>query len=427
MLLQRFRHYFGLHYIFFLYCLVISGLLIGLLAGYDKKYTVYVVGLYALPLGLTYFVGSALLQYFFRRQGVLPGDNYIRYIRQSATPQFVANGLFLLITGVFVVHGVLLGGYPGFRAFSEFDYNTLVNLRKGVTEDVPPLFNYLYSFTIRGFIPFSLVFAYYHRRQRHLAAFFVLALLFAFNGMQKSHFLTFFLPLGLLLLCEKKYLQGLAFLITIPACILLTVFITNPALKYSVASRFINVEHSLENHPEEQKALEEMNKISVEEANQAAASSIMERTVYLPGQMVGKWFEAIPRKKPFLHGQGYRIYARCTGQPFHDYSTEMYSMLYPEYAQRGYSGSVNVASFMYDYANFGLPGLLLSACVMGLLLLLVNQTFAGDVPMKIAFNTMPVLMLSSTSFTTLLFSGGWGLLVILFVLLLKKEAGHEKN
>lgn len=133
----------------------------------------------------------------------------------------------------------------------------------------------------------------------------------------------------------------------------------------------------------------------------------------VPGKTVGDWFLLIPDEYPFLNGCGYR-FARIFGCEFTEYSKVFYPRLYPQYAEKGLKGTVNVATFMYEYSNFGKTGLVLAALIVSLLFLFIQKLFDQDFVWLAVFNFFPALMLSSTSFTTLLFSGGWGLTILLF-------------
>ena len=95
--------------------------------------------------------------------------------------------------------------------------------------------------------------------------------------------------------------------------------------------------------------------------------------------------------------------------------------MYPNYAARGIKGNVNVASFMYDYANFGWKGFIISGISIGLLFILIEWLFIDRFILKLSINTIPVFLLSSQAITTALFSGGWGLMLILYFLFIKKK------
>ena len=75
--------------------------------------------------------------------------------------------------------------------------------------------------------------------------------------------------------------------------------------------------------------------------------------------MVSQWFQKIPKNKPFLHENGYGFICKIKGIKHVEYSKVLYPIIRPKYAARGLKGSVNTASFMYEYSNFGNTGLVL--------------------------------------------------------------------
>ena len=120
-------------------------------------------------------------------------------------------------------------------------------------------------------------------------------------------------------------------------------------------------------------------------------------------------------KKPFLKGKGYNAFCKITKQKYHDYNLELYPVIFPDYANQGIKGSVNSAHFMRGYSNFGNLGLFLSAIMLALMLSVLNIVFqSSNQTMKLCINLFPIFLLSSGSLSTILFSGGWGLLILLF-------------
>ena len=147
------------------------------------------------------------------------------------------------------------------------------------------------------------------------------------------------------------------------------------------------------------------------------------------GKIVAKWFLNIPKNEPFLYGCGYRMLAPILGCNYKNYGQELYDDIFPKYAAIGIQGNVNTTSFMYDYANFGLAGLVLAGFIMGFLISSIDFIFSFSLMFKFAINGFYILMLSSSALTTLIFSGGWGLMILLFFIyksdLLKTPFNNE--
>lgn len=412
--------HFEKHYLFGLYAIVASGILIGLIEGFDLIFSAKVVLFYMIPLFLFY----ALFQWFFAKKNIedslsLTFSKFSLGNRFSEKQILVSLAIFIVL--VLILHIIYLKGLPGFEALMEFKQRKLVYIRRGVTTKLPIWFKYLYSFTIRAFIPMCILLAYKGRDKKIFYFMCFIAFVYGVNGMQKGHFLTFFGPTLILMLFEKKFKRATALFSFIFFSLVLLVFISNPGLKYTVMKHFIDVKMPKDVSAEV--ILDDSGEggAGIVKANKKAVNSLLLRTFYLPGATVGRWFEVVPQKKPFLKGAGYKWYAKISGKKYHDYGAELYPVIYPNYVKRGFIGRVNVASFMYDYVNFREAGLVMSAFFMSLLISVISLLFYKDFKFMVVLNTMPVLYLSSTNYTTLLFSGGWFLVLIMYILIFRKH------
>ncbi|MCB9189682.1 MAG: hypothetical protein H6599_10435 [Flavobacteriales bacterium] len=135
---------------------------------------------------------------------------------------------------------------------------------------------------------------------------------------------------------------------------------------------------------------------------------------FVPGEMVGLWFDFIPSEKPYFYGDGYPILPTLKGHEYVDYNKELYPLIRPKYAERGLHGSVNVATFVREYANFGYPGLILSSLFLAVFLYFLEKLFADSLTILISMNLIYLLLLSSSNLFTILFSGGWLVLISLY-------------
>lgn len=153
-------------------------------------------------------------------------------------------------------------------------------------------------------------------------------------------------------------------------------------------------------------------------------TGLIHRVLFVPGEVVGYWFAVIPSDLPFANGCGYRPLAFLLRCKHINFSQEVYIKYNQYLLEKGVNGSMNVASFMEDYANFGMPGLAGSGIVHALLLYLVGALFAGRRKIGIAINTAPLLYLSSSGLFPLLLSGGW-MVTILLYMIFQHEFGSE--
>ncbi len=299
----------------------------------------------------------------------------------------------LILTGSFIAyHFIFIGYLPLVEVPKADNVVDIAFIRQNITTFSSVGINYLSSFIIRAVIPFFVVYSCLIQKKYFFIAWIICAVFYSLNLMQKSHILMAFLPLVLYFLLSRKYLKSFATMMIPVIGIFFLVFITNPGKV---------------NHEDEKIELTAKEKLNV------SSGSLVRRLMIVPGKTVGDWFLLIPSEYPFLNGCGYR-FAKIFGCEHQDYSKLLYPRIYPHYAVKGLKGTVNVASFMYEYSNFGKIGLILAGLIIALLFLVVQKMFTNQFIWLVVFNFFPVLMLSSKSFTTLLFSGGWGLTILLF-------------
>lgn len=143
---------------------------------------------------------------------------------------------------------------------------------------------------------------------------------------------------------------------------------------------------------------------------------IFHRVVFVPGEVVASWFAVIPSELDFAYGCGYRVLAILLECEHQNFPELVYALYNKSLVDEGLMGTMNAASFMEEYANFGFLGLAGSAVFMAVLLYLLGLMFYGKRCVGIALNTGPILYLSSGALLTLMVSGGWLTSLLLFAL-----------
>ncbi len=315
--------------------------------------------------------------------------------------------LLLFSSFIFIgIHFLSIGKIPIYECWQKTDILETALLRQSITEDGSTWINYGSSFLVKGILPFILLMLLIQKNWVGFVLMLFLSIFYEINLLQKNYFLLLLSPVILYSLFQRKWIQAGALSFLVIAGVYVLIYAANPELR--------------EIHPSRDTKTEVIHKPKDEfKSFQAGSSGIINRIFIVPGKVVGLWFNNIPSKYPFLYGNGYSFIAKLRHVPLVEYSNDLYAELYPQYAADGLRGSVNTASFMYDYANFGVWGLLLSGAVMAFWLFLLQGVFPN---MKILFilNLFPILMLTSTSLLTLLFSGGWLLTVLLYLLFKRK-------
>jgi len=394
------KTFFKTHTLFSIYSVVFIILLNGVIETSGSKY-VFNMFLFFIPLvlfyfGFTYFAKNKKFKVFSSLNNItnlLPDYSY------------------LILTGicVFLVVGHLIhiGGSPGAKGLAVMDTKGIVELRRNITSEASSLWNYLSSFNIKAILPFSLLLLAFKKKKLLFGILIAIGALYAFSLMQKSYILTVLFPIILLTLFYKKYLQSIGLFLICGIVIISLVYIQNPQMRGGV-DNVTKIEISLKDrvdsdHPYFIRVL----------------LGLKHRILVVPGEMVAKWFQEIPKNKPFLHENGYGFICKIKGIKHIEYSKVLYPIIRPKYAEKGLKGSVNTASFMYEYSNFGRTGLILSALLLGFLLCFIELIFGSNMLLKTSLNLFPIFMLSSGALTTALFSGGWGLIIILYYIFTK--------
>jgi hypothetical protein len=351
----------------------------------------------------TLLLVSWLLNRYFTTQLLKPIDRIQLNLNWGGKFQNLMAFSALAFIGM---HFFQLGEIPIYECWQKTDILETARLRQSITEESSGWINYGSSFLVKGILPFLLLILLIEKKRFWFVFMLLVSVFYEINLLQKNYFLLLLSPVTLYSLFQRKWIQSSLFGLLAVVGVYGLIYATNPELRGIEAIK-------------ENKATIKVEPKGELKSFQAGSSGMVNRIFVVPGKVVGLWFANIPSEYPFLYGNGYSFVVKFRHVPLVEYSNELYAELYPQYAAEGLRGSVNTASFMYDYANFGFWGLLLSGAVMAFWLFLLQGLFTN---LKILFvlNLFPIIMLTSTSLLTLLFSGGWLLVVVLFLLFKRK-------
>lgn len=309
--------------------------------------------------------------------------------------------LFLLIISItlIILDMVVLGGPPIVKALSSSNLKSFCDIRENIHTDSSKIFVYLSSVNIKAILPFTLFHFIVLNKKKIFIPLILLAGLYGFSMMQKSFMFSVFFPAISYTLIQKKWLLS----ISLSSIILIGVFSLTVLL-----NKYIDDEEKIVKVPSNQPPF--LFKLS---------KGLIKRVVIVPGETISQWFNVIPEKKPYLYGDGYPFIAKLRARKYIDYSKELYPILKPDYAKKGLSGTVNVASFVREYSNFGYLGLFLGGALIALVLVFIDKMFLGYENFYYSINLFPIFLFSSSSILTILFSGGWFLFILLFFIFCK--------
>jgi len=388
------------HTLLSIYTVVFLILLNGVITTSGGKY-IFNLFLFFTPLVIFYFG----FKYFAK------GRKFTFFNSLNKITERLPKNAYLFLTGLCVLlligHLFHIGGSPGIKGYSIMDTTSIVELRRNITSEASSLWNYISSFNIKAILPFTLLLLAYKKKRMFFSILLITGSFYAFSLMQKSYILTVLFPLILLTLFNKKYFQSIGLLGVCGIVIISLVYIQNPQMRGGI-DNVTKTESPIESQVDDDRPYP----IRV-------LLGLKHRILVVPGEMVSEWFNHIPTTKPFLYGDGYGFICKIKGIEHVEYSKILYPIIRPNYAERGLKGSVNAASFMYEYSNFGKFGLILSGFLLALLLFIIESIFGDNVLLKTSLNLFPIFMLSSGALTTALFSGGWGLIIILYYIFAK--------
>ena len=322
----------------------------------------------------------------------------------------------LPITSIVLIllHLLYLGDLHAISALKLKTITEVVQLRRSITAESNILVNYLASFNIKGLLPFTLLALLILKKKKLYWILFALGSFYVFCLMQKSFIIVLLAPAFIYSLLKLKWLYLIKYCTVITTVMFSLVLIQNPEISKSeaISEELVTTNSEAKN----QKSNGKLKTIII---------GLEKRILIVPGKTITGWFKHIPKDLPYQNGSGYRFAKFITQKEYSNYAKELYPLMYPTYAARGLQGNVNVASFMYDYANFGWKGFIISGISIGLLFVFIEWLFMDRFLLKLSINTIPVLLLSSQAITTALFSGGWGLMLLLYFLFRKKEGFNK--
>lgn len=350
----------------------------------------------------------------------------------------ISDKLIQLITVVSImavtVHFIELGFVPISKAFFSLDYEFLTHFRRELITSHPRVFSYMLGFFLKGVFPF-LLFYYAFKKSGFYWVLLTISLFYALNFLHKSLVIPLVLPGIVLFLVRGRYKSFITLVLISVVYISGLTISANPVLKkdlFSFVYEVDQIEKLKEKQKEENKIKKSLSKkyglrnASKRKGGNLLVYGISRRIFYIPGMTVGEWFRHVPDTLPYLGVQGYNFLTPITGKPYRKYSQELYEYIYPSWYNRGYRGNVNVAAFMHDYVAFGWIGLILSGLLIALVLSFIDIVFKSQTA-RLALNTYGLFSLSSTALSITLFSGGWMLVVFLYLILGKSFINEQPS
>lgn len=371
---------------------------------------------YFLPICL-YVIAFVVSYFAFKKVLKLEFFKFLSTNKVSLTNEnFLLKSLPFVVAFclVFVVgHFVYLKNIPLLTSYLSLDYYHIALIRQSIKEVDSTFVKYMSAFMLKAIIPFFLM-VLLIKNKRLFVVFLVLSIIYALALMQKSYIVGIIVPSLIYSIFKFDYKKIILFIAIAFIGDYILVYVTNPDMRATE----IEVEQYLADNKQDYviDSTVFVNEEIKENGIIMAGEAIFERVFLTTGKIVGYWFDAVPSKLPYANGCGYHFLAPALGCEFEDfdYSRIIYDSIYIKESKKGLKGTVTVACFMYDYANFGIIGLIISAITLALFLNIINHVFCHDFFWIISLNLLYILWLTSAALSTTLLSGGWMLTIFLY-------------
>ena len=349
----------------------------------------------------------------FKKLGLGTIGIFTGLIKSKATAKIIGAVSLVLMAVMAIGHWMHLGQIPTLTALGSADYYYVQHLRREITFIDNSFWRYGSSFLIRATMPFFLLWSFRTFSKKIFWLIAILMVIYSVSLLPKSFVLIVLLPTIVYALLNKNFKSALSLSGIVIGSLAFLVVVANPGLRMSSDKLEQNSPYKVESVPSTATVDSTKSKLRL-------TTEVLARRVFIvPGYVVGKWFECVPDSLPFLDGCGYRFIAGPKGCEFHNYPHELWQYVHPDYYAVGRKGTVNTASFMYDYVNWGWKGLIISGLILGLVLAFIENLFAQNFVAKVSVNALAIFWLTSTSLFTLLLSGGWGLMIALYAVFSK--------
>lgn len=408
------------HFAIIAISLVIALLAIGIISSGSLR-ALAGLFLFALSTGLTYWV---MLRSHWPCRPIVAIADHLAQGNSSRTVCIWLVGLVAVIS--VAVHFVAFNGLtlgPVLKAETNLE---VALIRMNVTKSLPMWMHYLNSITVNTLLPISLLLAVKNRLRLLAIIIASVGILYTICMMQKSGPVILALPTIMYFICTRRWARALVGIAIIAATVYTMDSLASPSIKPKQnpagIAQAIPSPELIQRDRQTADTLQPLPRASLPSIDSAVVaktilSGLVERVLMVPGDVVVKWFETIPVGIPHAFGCGYRFLTTLLRCDFRNFSVEMYNHFYPEYAKAGLHGTVNAASMMTAYANFGMPGIVVSGVLHGLLAWILLVLFSRTPALSPAFNMPYLLFLSSGDLFTILLSGGWGLAIALYITL----------
>ena len=342
--------------------------------------------------------------------------------------------LILVCAVVFAcAHLMRLGGVPVIQGMLEKDYYVVMLVRQFIFHDeLHAVWKYGPNILVKSVFPFF-VFFYLFRSRVLFAVALIVGGLYAVSLMNKLFVVLLVTPAIIHSLISLRWVAAASLSIVPVLGLAFLVQVQNPHLQSPEVVDIVDSirahtslgldgarREALLRHFRTQKVEVEVDVGHADAGGLSVVSDTVYRRVFLvPGEVMTAWFANVPARIPYAGGCGYRWLAPLLRCEYVAYSVVINNIEHPELASKGIRGTMTAASFVEDYANFGLLGLVVSGVILAAILTGIGRLFGEAWRANLALNAIPLILLLEIPLSTVILTGGWLITLSLYLLILR--------
>ena len=312
--------------------------------------------------------------------------------------------LLLLMVGFYGIivlsHFLILGNVPLLEAlFSDTDLDVSVVRQQGYF-GLPEFMRYASDYAVKAIGPALLLFTYYFR-SRLFWAVLVIGMIYSLGLFARILPIILFLPLVTYLLMLRRWGHLAAAIVTVAALVGAVTIMSSITLREAMQPVVIQKGYVIGDR---------------DWRHSSVLYALYERALVVPGQVIYQWFDYYDEPARREHGCGYRLLASWLDCNYVPVPSKLYVAFYHEQYEQGMRGSLNAASFMTEFANFGPGGFLLSALMAGCLFVAVRVIYRNH-PLALPLNLPLIVSVMEGNIVTAINSGaGWLVMTSIFLI-----------
>lgn len=428
------RHRIFAVYIVSLTWLLVSLLWFGFVANHGMEHAPYVLVLILAMIFCYGVVWRLLLGWIPSLSQWMSGSD-AEHPALSSFKWWALVALTIVYIAVAFLHMTMLEDIPILKALSSDSERGISVIRQEGYFGLPVWLRYASDYSLKGLGPALLLISYYYRTR---IFWWVLAagILYSMALFVRVLPIILLMPLMFYMLLQRRWLHlalvglllwGMVFTATSVSAPGIRETLIPERAKEIVSARDVAAAKSYEAFTplKASKDLEVMEEDAVSEPKSWRSSSavyaLLERVLFVPGQVMDQWFYFYREPDMWEGGCGYRVIAAILGCKYVPIPTKLYQAFYEDNVRGGMQGSLNAASFMTEYANFGPYGLLLSALLSAVIFCLAGLIYR-DHELALPVNIPLILISMETSIVTALNSGaGWVVMTVLFLFFFRRK------